>query len=324
MSQMKHSFRLICNLFILILLSIAPGLAQEYIIGPEDELEISFWQDPQLNSKVKVNQDGRIVLPIIGSLTASGLKPSDLARIIADKISIYNKSITQASVIVADYGSNKIYISGSVVHTGKYTFEVLPTLWDAILEAGGPSENASLNNVTIIRGGIEKGKRIVVDLSEHLQQGDLDKLPKIYKGDTIYIPSIPGAQQLNRVNSPLGESDMVYIYGEVRQPGNYSIPREMPLVEALAIAGGITERADLSKVRVIMRGKEKPGVAIVDLEDNAKIAGSAPFILRPNDTVIVPLKKASIWSGVLGQGVVQVVASSIAAAITVSLYRRIE
>lgn len=323
MSLFRINYRFACFIFAFILLAASSGKAQEHVIGPEDMLEINFWQDPQLNTTIKVNRDGRIALPIIGSITASGLTPGKLSQRIVDKISIYNRSITQASVVVTSYGSNKIYLAGSVLHPGKYTFEVIPTLWEAILEAGGPAEVAALSKVTIIRGGIDKGKRIVVDLSKILQQGDMSQLQRLHKGDTVYVPAVPRSASQNRLDSPLNESDMVYIYGQVNQPGNYSIPRRLPLIEALAIAGGITERADLTKIRVIMRGSETPAVAIVDLEDNEKLAGSTPFLLRPNDTVIVPVKKQSVWSGMLGQGVIGIITTTIAALISVTLYQGI-
>jgi len=160
--------------------------AQEYKIGPEDVLSVTFWQEPQLNTNVRVNQNGTIVLPVIGTITAAGLTPNELAAKIVRRISVFNRNISQASVLVTQYESNKVYVTGSVQNPGKYSFEVIPDLWKIILEAGGPTETAKLDQVKIIRGGDEAGDISNVDLSEFLKRGDLSKLPPVYPGDTLY------------------------------------------------------------------------------------------------------------------------------------------
>ncbi|HDI52387.1 MAG TPA: polysaccharide export protein, partial [Bacteroidetes bacterium] len=180
-----------------------PVWAQEYIIGADDVLNVTFWQQPDLNSTVKVGQDGKIELPVIGSIQAAGLTPSQLSRRIAERISLFNTKITQASVVVVQYGSKKIYVTGHVLNPGKYTFESIPNLWELILEAGGPAETAILSNIKIIRGGAEGKKSIVVDLTKFLEKGNISELPKLYPGDTVYIPGVTGAVAGAAGGSPL-------------------------------------------------------------------------------------------------------------------------
>ncbi len=291
---------------------------EEYVIGAEDELEISFWQEPQLNTNVRVSQDGRIVIPVVGSLTASGLTPSQLGRKIVDKISIFNSSITQASVVVRQYGSNKIYLTGQVRTPGKKTFEVIPNLWDAILEAGGPTEQASLNTVTIIRGGFEKGKKIVVDLPKYLNDGDLSKLPPLYKGDTIFVPALPNTTPNVRQSSPLAQQNMVYVYGAVNNPGNYQISENTTLLEVLALVGGISPTANLKSVRIISRQQTSSTVTIVNLENNNSIVMSRPIIINPNDTIIIPGDQVN---GFWQQMTLSVITTALSAGMSVLLYQ---
>ena len=283
------------------------AFAQEYKIGPEDVLSITFWQQPQLNTNVLVSQNGTIVLPVIGSITAAGLTPTELGRKIVEKISIFNRNISQASVVVTQYGSKKVYVTGHALRPGKYAFEVIPDLWKIILEAGGPSETAMLTQVKIIRGGVDAGETVTVDLTEFLEDGDLSKLPKVYTGDTIKIPGISvtnteaGTQSPGGVTETQIEEDTIYIYGQVVRPGGYRFTRNMDLLEAIIIAGGPSSSAKLSEVKVITRGNPYSSVAIVDLEQYAKTGNPAPFLLNPGDTIFIPTQKA-LMSGFLQRG----------------------
>lgn len=292
----------------------------EYVIGSEDELEITFWQEQQLNSLVRVGQDGRIVIPVVGSITAAGLTPTELGRKIVDKISIFNKSITQASVVVTRYGSNKIYLTGEVRNPGKRSFEVIPNLWDAILEAGGPTGEAALNNVTIIRGGYQKGKKIVVDLTKYLNRGEFANLPALHKGDTVFIPALPGARANLRSASPLGQQNTIYIYGAVRNPGNYMFSSNMTIFQVLGLAGGITQYAELDEIRIISFNEEMPVITILDLSDNHRIARSKPLQLYPNDTIIIPSREMRENRG-FGQFLYEIITTGVTASITVLLYQ---
>jgi polysaccharide export outer membrane protein len=288
----------------------------EYVIGAEDELEITFWQEPQLNSTVRVSQDGRIVIPVVGSLTATGLTPSQLGRKIVDKISIFNSSITQASVVIRQYGSNKIYLTGQVRNPGKRTFEVIPNLWDVLLEAGGPTDQAALNGVTIIRGGFEKGKKIVIDLPKYMNDGDLSKLPPLYKGDTIFVPALPNSTPNVRQSSPLTQQNTVYIYGAVNNPGNYMISENTTLLEALALAGGISPAANLKSVRIISRLETSSTVTLINLEDNNSIVMSRPIQIKPNDTIIIPSDQIN---GFWQQMMLSIITTAISAGVSILL-----
>jgi polysaccharide export outer membrane protein len=88
----------------------ASASADEYIIGPEDVLQISFWQEPTLDQTVMVRQDGKITLSIIGEITAAGLTSKELAGKIVKDVSLYNKKISQATVTVIGFLSRQVYV----------------------------------------------------------------------------------------------------------------------------------------------------------------------------------------------------------------------
>ena len=113
------------------------GTAQEYRLDKGDLITVTFWQQPDLNTQVRIDAEGKIDLPLVGRMPAAGMTVEQLSTRIAQKIAVYNNKITQASVTVNEYGSRKIFVTGAVTAPGKYTFEKIPTVWEAILEAGG-------------------------------------------------------------------------------------------------------------------------------------------------------------------------------------------
>ena len=319
----------ICLISILVsFLLVVAVQSQEYVIGPDDVLSITFWQQPDLNTTAKVNKEGKIVLPIIGSITAAGLTPTKLADKIVDRISLYNRNITQATVVVTEYGSKKIYITGQVLSPGKYTFEAIPNLWEVILEAGGPTESASLSNVVIIRKG---GQTFTVDLNEALRKGDLSSLPKLRPGDMVYIPSAavpsPGAEAPGQpaapgVSAPAGGAlqaleNSIYIYGQVARPGVYPFTKGLDLIRALIIAGGPTIDAKLDEIQVTTREAKYPVMAKVDLTKYSRGEPLSPFMLHPGDTIFVPRRPPSPWTGIWSRAVGEVI--RVLAAVGVSL-----
>jgi len=305
--------------FVIVNLIVFAGIAaaQEYKIGPEDVLSVTFWQEPQLNTNVRVNQNGTIVLPVIGTITAAGLTPNELAAKIVRRISVFNRNISQASVLVTQYESNKVYVTGSVQKPGKYSFEVIPDLWKIILEAGGPTETAKLDQVKIIRGGDKAGDISNVDLSEVLKKGDLSKLPPVYPGDTIRIPGTTAGDQTTTggiSTTQMGE-DVIYVYGQVAKPGGYPFTRNLGLLEAIIVAGGPNSNAKLDEVRVITQGSPYSSVATVDLDHYSKMGTPAPFLLKPGDTIFIPQKKSLFSETGIIRTVFQIMLTTAASAI---------
>jgi len=274
--------------------------AQEYVIGPEDQLAVSFWQEPNLNSTVRVSQNGTIVLPVIGSLTAAGLTPTSLAEKIARKMSLFNKRISQASVVVTQYGSKKVYVTGHVLQPGKYAFEVVPDLWKIILEAGGPAETAILSRVKIIRGGAEAGESIIVDLTKYMSDGDKSGLPDIYPGDTINIPGMSsdsGNNETGMAGSMAGmqpSTEAFYIYGQVVRPGGYPLTKPVNVLEAIILAGGPTPAAQMNEVKLIIKGGSYSSIATINLEKYSQSGLPAPLEIKPGDTIYIPQRNESL------------------------------
>src|SRR2546427_3642133 len=94
--------------------------------------------------------DGQLAMPLTGGVPAEGKTAAELSAELARRLSLYDRDITQVNVSVAEFRSRKVFVLGAVLHPGKFSFAQLPTVWDAITEAGGPAEDANLSAVEII------------------------------------------------------------------------------------------------------------------------------------------------------------------------------
>lgn len=161
--------------------------AAAYQIGPEDALEISVWKNPELSKTVLVRLDGKISLPLIGDVQAAGLTPQELRDGIVERLKEYQATAV-VSVIVQDIRSYKVYMIGEVKTPGTYVLKSKTTLLQAIALAGGFTQYASKNSMTLVRqkegGGEEKIKVRFDDLLSDKKDGIVVLKP----GDTVFVP----------------------------------------------------------------------------------------------------------------------------------------
>ena len=161
----------------------------EYVIGPEDVLEISVWKSEDLSRVVTVRPDGMISMPLIGDLQAAGLTPEILRKEIMRKLENYTK-VPEVSVIVQQVNSYVIYILGEISSPGKYQLKSHVTLLQAISLAGGFTQFASRNNIKVLRKDIGKKKErtIKIRYKDIVSKDNTGKNILLQSGDTIIIP----------------------------------------------------------------------------------------------------------------------------------------
>jgi polysaccharide export outer membrane protein len=246
---------------------------------------------------VTVRQDGKITLSIIGEITAAGMTSRELAQAIEQNVSLYNKKISQATVTVVSFNSQKIFVSGQVLLSGKKTYEVIPDIWTVIKEAGGASDLGDLTRVAIIRSKESGGEVVTVNVLEAVAQGTLDKLPKLKSGDTIEVPKMAGGVPGRQLAAEFGErQNLFYILGQVRSPGIQSYESGMDIFDAVGKAGGTTDLADLRKVTIISKNGAGSTVINVDLKKR-QVAGQARrIVIKPEDTIVIGEKKHALLS----------------------------
>ena len=281
-----NKIRVVFSIFLIITILFSVSLAQQYKIGPQDILRLTFLQQPELNTDVEVSADGNITLPIGGKTKALGLTPDELSQKIVEQVSFYNKNISQVTVRVIEFKSQKVFVSGEVNRPGEYAFEKIPNLWEVIMKAGGLKDSANSTAITVIRGGKERGEKIKVNLKKYLDEGNLSGLPTLFAGDIIEVPRFGG----------VGGGNVYYVYGEVRRPSAYSLGEDTDILQALVLAGGATDNADLKNVRVISKNSGASNVISVNLQKYLKKGSPGRLILQTDDTIVVPQKKGTILS----------------------------
>ncbi len=171
----------------------AQVVVDDYIVGPEDILEISVWRNPDLSREVFVRPDGRISLPLIGDVKAVGLTTAELRDRITKKLKEYKENPTVA-IIVKEIRSYYFTVQGAIGGGeggggGKIPLLSHTTLVQAIGLAGGLSADAVRSRITIFRLGRsgDAPQKIVVSYDEIILRGGENIVLK--PGDTIVVPS---------------------------------------------------------------------------------------------------------------------------------------
>jgi len=294
-SAARYSCRLVNRACILLWIAVVAfpntlfAQSGSYKVQEGDRLKLSFWENPELNSEVTVGKDGGIDLPIIGWIKACELTVDQLRDQIISQMGLYNKLINHLSIIVVEFGKNKIFVTGQVLKPGKYSFEEIPNVWDIILEAGGPLETARLDRVSIIRSG-EKGKIENIDLNNALQTGKLNQLPPIYPGDTIHLPGVSTPFEL--IDSSTPNKNEIYVLGAVGIPGRHNYEPNLSILDAIGRAGGPVVNANLSNIRYVAVFKNSTKVFEINLNLylNKSLSTSIPDV-TPGSTIYVPVKR---------------------------------
>ena len=158
----------------------------DYVIGSEDTLHVSVWKEPDLTATLPVRPDGKISLPLLNDVQASGLTPMQLAAVLTTRLKKYVAE-PQVTVVVTQMNSQKVFLLGEVLHTG--AVPLLPNMTVLqVLSTAGFSQFANTKGIYILR--TENGKQAKLPFNykavvkgEHMEQNILLK-----PGDTVVVP----------------------------------------------------------------------------------------------------------------------------------------
>lgn len=243
-----------------------------YVVGPEDILTITSFDQEDLSGKYPVDADGTFTFPLIGRVKAGGLTlrelEAELKRLLKDG---FFKD-PQLAVAVETYKSQKIHIVGEVRNPGTYALTGDMSLIEAVARAGSTMPTAS-GEALIVRAkaGRDTSRPLIpngeendvttVDLKQ-LQSGALAQNVALRDGDTIFVP----------------RAESVYVFGQVKNPGAYPIQRNTTVLQALSLAGGVNERGATGRIKIVRIHDGKTVELKVKLTD----------LVRPGDTIMVP------------------------------------
>lgn len=250
----------------------APGSsAADYVIGPQDVLTITSYDQADLSSKFTVEADGTFTYPYIGRVRAGGQTlrtlEGQLKKQLVDEGYFKNPQIT---VAVETYKSQKVFIVGEVRQPGTYPLSGRMNLVEVLARAGSTLPTSSGEAIIVHTDGQATGPTLPsedlkniekVDLRE-LQNGEASANLTLRDGDTIFIP----------------KAESIYVFGQVKNGGAYALQhRSTTVLQALSLAGGITDRGSTSRLKIIrtVSGKER------------EIKARLTDLVKSGDTIIV-------------------------------------
>lgn len=158
----------------------------DYLIGPEDMLDIFVWKNPELSRTVPVRPDGKISMPLVNDIQAAGLTPSQLREQVTAKL---NEFVPQpeVTVMVREVHSVKVAVIGSVKVPNRYEIKTPATVLEMIAMAQGFSEFADRNGVVVLRQTGTTTQRIPFHYSKVVKGSDTDNF-FVRPGDIIFVP----------------------------------------------------------------------------------------------------------------------------------------
>jgi len=256
----------------------------DYLLGAGDVVQLYAMDVAELNRRYVIGPDGKITVPGVGVVSLDGLTREQAQTRIEGllKPAYLNPAV---NIIVEEYNNNRIFVLGEVRKPGQYNFPGRPLLLSALARAEGLTDKADMRGCTVVRG---RGTLIEIDLYDLLRKGDRTLNISLLPEDAVYIKA--------------DEEHTFYVLGEVARPGVFARGQQMDVVRAVALAGGETHDALLSKVHVVRR--DKTGEAKVLTADMAGILGGhaaeSPMI-ESGDIVYVPRKGVATFNYYLNQ-----------------------
>jgi polysaccharide export outer membrane protein len=198
-------------------------LNSDYQLGAGDVVKISVYEHPDLVLETRVSVNGKITFPMVGEVWLGGKTTAEAEQLISQRL-IDGEFLRkpQVTVVVIQFQSQQVNVLGMVNKPGKYSLERVSHVLDLLALANGVAIPTAANYATLIR---TDGTNINVDLNA-LFQGNISQNYIVNNGDVIVIPKAP----------------MFYVYGEVQRPGSYRLEKDMTVIQAISMGGGLTPK----------------------------------------------------------------------------------
>jgi len=164
------------------------ALDPDFKIGPDDVLAVNVWKEPEVSQTVAVRPDGKISLPLVGELVASGLTPKQLEAAISHQLENY-LSRPEVTVIVHEVKSRRVVVAGQVAKPGSYTMQASMTVLEVIAQAGGPLDYAKLKSIYVLRIAPDGHPiRLKFNYKDVIHGRNLDQNVRLEPHDTVIVP----------------------------------------------------------------------------------------------------------------------------------------
>ena len=220
---------------------VTPPLGETYVIGPQDQLQITVTDESEMSGKYRVDTDGSITFPYLQRVPLAGLTLADAQTKIAQMLQAGYLRNPQVRVEVDQFKSRRVMVSGEVRIPGPVTMAgTTMTLLEALAAAGSPTQNAS-NDVIVVhptKPGEKPSDTITVSRKD-LELGRADVT--LQDGDIINVPA----------------AKRFYISGYVKNTGYYVLDSNTTVSQAIVLAGGLTDRGSDRRIKInrLVKGK---------------------------------------------------------------------
>jgi polysaccharide export outer membrane protein len=258
-----------------VMLSIVPAPAwaqsSDYVLGSQDVLAITVWNQQDLSGAFAIEGDGTFAFPLIGRVKAAGHTQRDVEAELRRRLADGYFKQPNVSVAIKEYRRQEIHVVGEVRQPGTYALSGEITLVEALARAGSTTSAAGHEAVIVRGGGRSAGPQLPsaadaeavrVDLRK-LEGGGIDRALLLTDGDTLFVPA----------------AAVVYVSGHVRTPGAYAFAPGMTVLQALSLAGGVTDRGASGRTRILRTSADGRTQEI-------KVKLSDP--VKAGDTIVIP------------------------------------
>lgn len=228
-----------------------PVVGETYVIGPQDQLQITVTDESDLSGKYRVDTDGSITFPYLQRVPLAGLTLADAQTKIAQMLQGGYLRNPQVRVEVDQFKSRRVMVSGEVRIPGPVTMAgTTMTLLEALAAAGSPTQNAS-NDVIVVHPAKpgEKPSTPITVSRKDLELGRADVT--LQDGDLINVPI----------------AKRFFISGFVKNPGSYVLDTGMTVSQAIVLAGGLSDRGSERRMKVTRTLNGKIVELPIDLDD---------------------------------------------------------
>lgn len=254
----------------------------DYVVGPDDVLEVQLYGNQNYTLELMVNRDGHINFPQLGSIVVGGQRYSAVKRDLEARVERQMVGV-RASVSMGEVRTINVFVLGEAMLPGSYTISGLATVTSALFAAGGVKPQGSLRRIEVRRQGTLVRE---FDLYDLLMRGDSSADVKLLPGDVVMIPSVgPTAS----------------VYGEVQRPAIYELKGPTDVAQLIDMAGGLTPEADNATASLVHVNAQRQRV-VIGVDPSAPAGRAQP--VGNGDALRVVRLKPTIDSGITLQGYV--------------------
>ena len=252
----------------------SPAAAGNYVVGPEDLLDVQVFGEDDLTRQVRVNGEGEIVLPLVGALKVAGLTPKAIEQRLMQAYGTNYLRNPQITLSVKEYRHQRVSVTGAVDKPGYYEIIGPRKLLEILAMAGGPQDkgpSARAGDTVNITRQQGSPQTLIIDLKRLEVQMDPELNVTVNSGDVVHVPFAGNA----------------YVLGGVRSPGCIPVRDNLTLSQALAVVGGTDPVLASSQVKIMRLDAQRNPVTITAHLGKVMSRQEEDVPLKENDVVVV-------------------------------------